>query len=138
MLLLKIRLVMVKYSFVFLILFILGMLCHILSPELATSVIPGWHMTIYPPWFSVIIFQVVWLGICAGIYFLIERKGRKINHNLFLVHVFLSLFLFLQNMYLYFDNPALVNIVAIAPYILYFIGQCVFIYSIVRTFISST
>lgn len=124
---------MVRYSFMFFILFILGVCYHILSPRIATSVIPGWHLRIFPSWFFVTIIQVVWLGFCAVIYFLIERKEKTFNHNIFLIHVFLPLSLFLQKVYLYFDNHSLVNIVAATPYALYFIGQCFFIYGILST-----
>ena len=80
---------MVKYSFVFSIVLIIRLIPYVLTP-ISSSVVPGWHTTIYPPWFSFSIIQLVWLGVASVIYNYLERNGKVVSHKIFMIHIFLS------------------------------------------------
>ncbi|HTE25811.1 hypothetical protein [Flavitalea sp.] len=122
---------MVRFSFVFLIVFVIGTL-SVLRLDLATSVVPGWHTVIYPPWFLASVFQILWLGVTSAIYYFIDRKGKVVNRNLFLLHIILSLFVFVDSAYAFFENYYAGRIVKIAPYFLFLLGQFVFLIGILK------
>jgi len=117
---------MVRYSFLFLIVFIVGLLA-VFSGQVTTSVVPGWHTTIYPPWFLVSALQILWLGIASAIYFFVEKKGLAVHRKVFLLHIFLSLFVFFDNGNVFFGNYFAAVFLATAPLILFFLGQVIFI-----------
>ena len=122
---------MVRYSFIFLIVFIIGLLLGS-STQITTSVVPGWHTTIYSPLFFVSAFQCLWLGISAAIYYITERKGRVVHARFFLVHVFLSLFYFMDSSYFYADNYSIERVLMLLPYILFLLGQVIFIVGVLK------
>lgn len=122
---------MVRYSFLFLIVFIVGLLSAF-SGQVTTSVVPGWHTTIYPPWFFVTVFQILWLGVASAIYFLIEKKGIVVHRKLFLLHIFLSLFVFLDNSYAFFNNYYVERVLVLVPFILFLLGQVIFIIGVLK------
>ena len=122
---------MVRYSFIFLIVFIIGLLLGS-STQISTMVVPGWHTTIYPPGFFVGAFQCLWLGISAAIYYFIERKRRMVHARVFLVHIFLSLFYFMDSSYLFADNYSIERVLMLLPYILFLLGQVIFIVGVMK------
>jgi hypothetical protein len=62
-----------------------------LSADVAVSVIPGWHTTIYSPYIVwTIVFEVALLFASAG-YWLIWQWDRKINWRLFIIHLVLTI-----------------------------------------------
>ena len=90
---------MIKFSFVFLILFTIGVFSAV-HPELGASVVPGWDTLILPPRTIVLLCQILWLGVAAVIYYLTERKGRAVSQICFKIHLFSSLTVFVDRQYL--------------------------------------
>ena len=121
------------------------------SCNFATSVVPGWHTTIYPPatiylpnyiW-SVILRTVLLFFLIA--YWLALKRADKINWWLFVFHLFLtiptiifirfpSLFLNVQNI----DQEEAYNIISLRikliPWaeFLFVIGQIIFLIYFIR------
>ncbi len=124
---------MVRHSFVFLVVFLAGLLPY-LNWIYATSVVPGWHTSIYPPWFGVNFFQVLWLGTAAAIYFFVERRGRVVHQWMFKTHLFLSLLAFLDNTYTSYGSTNEFNLLVfiVAPFGLYILGQVIFIVGVLK------
>jgi hypothetical protein len=61
------------------------------SFDFATSAVPGWHTTIFPPYFIWgLLVMVVLLLVTIG-YWLLSRKVGKINWTLFAIHVALTI-----------------------------------------------
>lgn len=117
---------MVRYSFVFLIVFIIRLIPYVLMP-ICSSVVPGWHTTIYPPWFSFSVIQLVWLGVASVIYNYLERNGKVVSHKIFMIHIFLSLSIFLENGYSLFDSHLKKTFLILDPSYLFLIAQIIFI-----------
>lgn len=117
---------MVRYSFVFLIVFIIRLIPYVLEP-ISSSVVPGWHTTIYPPWFSFSVIQLVWLGVASVIYNYLERNGKVVSHKIFMIHIFLSLSIFLENGYSLFDSHLKKRFLILDPSYLFLIAQIIFI-----------
>lgn len=122
---------MVRYSFVFLIIFAIGIL-FLLRLDMATSVVPGWHSAIYMPWFFITLVQILWLGVISIIYFFVERSKKIINGNVTRLHIVLSLFVFVDNVYVFFDNYYATRIAMVAPYFFFLMGQLIFIVGVVK------
>ena len=61
------------------------------SFDFATSVVPGWHTTIFPPYFiwGLIVF-IVLLLVTIG-YWLLSKRTDKINWTLFAIHFLLTI-----------------------------------------------
>jgi hypothetical protein len=61
------------------------------SFDFATSVVPGWHTTIFPPYFiGGLIVIVVLLLVTIG-YWLLSKRKKKINWKLFAFHFILTI-----------------------------------------------
>jgi hypothetical protein len=61
------------------------------SFDFATSVVPGWHTTIYPPYFIwTLALVVVLLFVVIG-YWLISKRVDKTNWTLFIIHHLLTI-----------------------------------------------
>jgi hypothetical protein len=122
---------MVRYSFVFFISFLIGLILA-LSKPVAFSVVPGWHTTIYPPLFFVSVIQLLWIGVVSLIYAYIERSGKTVKHKIFMLHILLSLAMFLENVHALFDSYMISRLLLLTPYILFLIAQIIFIISILK------
>lgn len=122
---------MVKYSFVFLIVFIIGLIPFVSRP-IASSVVPGWHTTIYPPWFFVSVIQLIWLGLVSVIYGYLEKNGKTVNRKIFMLHLFFSLSVFLENAHTLSDSYLISRLLLLTPYILFLIAQIIFIIGILK------
>jgi len=116
---------MVKYSFIFLIIFLIGLIIFFF-PDGASSVVPGWHTTVSSPWFLTHLSQILWLGIVSLIYYLLERNGKTIPHRIFLLHVALSLFVFTGNLFLILGDKSSSMILQLASVVLFVLGQIFF------------
>ena len=107
-----------------------------MSSDYATSVVPGWHTTIFPP-FAVGQFIVVLslLGVIFG-YYKLSRRTDTINWKLFIIHFLLTvplILLLMFNTYIYTDiNPMITIPVSIFMFI---IGQIVFLLHYLRKLI---
>lgn len=58
------------------------------SIDHSTSVVPGWHITIYPPYFVWTIILSASLIFIIIAYWLISNRVNKINWTLFIIHFF--------------------------------------------------
>ncbi|RYE59021.1 MAG: hypothetical protein EOP48_02175 [Sphingobacteriales bacterium] len=116
---------MIKFSFVFLILFTIGVFSAV-HPELAASVVPGWDTLILPPRTIVLLFQILWLGVAAVIYYLTERKGRAVSQICFKIHLFSSLTVFVDSTFAVFEDHLRIPGIVIL-YSIFLLGQSVFL-----------
>lgn len=72
--------------------FVLMFLISVLPlTDLAVSVIPGWHTTIFPPYMITGIFMRVSLLIVVLLYLLLVRDNQKISRLFQIIHVLLCL-----------------------------------------------
>ena len=75
----------------FLAFLILLLLTITFSFDFATSVVPGWHTTIFPPYFIWgLIVLVVLLLVTVG-YWLLSKRTDKTNWTLFAIHFVLTI-----------------------------------------------
>lgn len=116
---------MVKYSFIFFIIFLIGLVTYFI-PVGASSVVPGWHTTVFSPWFLAHLSQVLWLGIVSLIYYLLERNGKRIPHRIFLLHIALSLSVFTENLFLIPGDISSSMILQLSSVVLFVLGQIFF------------
>jgi hypothetical protein len=117
---------MVRYSFVFFVVFLIGVFTS-LSGQYATSVIPGWHISISPPLSLISVYQILWLGLVSVLYLFLEKKGRIVNRKIFILHILFSVSMFLNNTYMLIEWYFTSRFLLIAPLILFLIGQIIFI-----------
>ena len=61
------------------------------SFDFATSVVPGWHTTIFPPYFIWGIIVVIVLLLVTIGYWLLSKRTDKINWTLFAIHFLLTI-----------------------------------------------
>lgn len=90
---------MIRPSLLFLIVALvpgLEWLVNYLRQQLAFSVTPGWHAIIYPPFYFILLGQLLWLCLLPLFYFLLERNGRQLPKSILLLHLFLTLTYFVS------------------------------------------
>lgn len=61
------------------------------SFDFATSVVPGWHTTIFPPYFIWGLIVVIILLLVTIGYWLLSKRTDKINWTLFAIHFALTI-----------------------------------------------
>lgn len=61
------------------------------SFDFATSVVPSWHTTIYPPYFVWGLIVIVALLLVTIGYWLLSKRTDKINWTLFAIHFALTI-----------------------------------------------
>lgn len=61
------------------------------SFDFATSVVPGWHTTIYPPYLVWTLIVAIALLLAAIGYWVLSKRQDKINRTLYAIHVALTL-----------------------------------------------
>jgi hypothetical protein len=117
---------MVRLSFLFLVIALIATLEMFSSP--VVSVMPGWHTTIYPPFFWLSILLLGWLYVLSGVYLFLEKKGKPISKIWVMVHLLTTL-----SFFLYTNGYGLIQEYSetshIVPYSLIFfgLGQIIFI-----------
>ena len=116
------------------------------SFDFATSVVPGWHTTIYPPYFIWgLILIVVLLLVTIG-YWLLSKRVDKINWKLFAIHFILTIptviFLKFPSIFLNVQQTSQEEIlkaislrIKLIPvaWTLFFVGQVLFLFYYIRT-----
>jgi hypothetical protein len=130
-----------------LVILVLVLLAVAFSFDSSTLAVPGWHTTIYPPYFIwVIILILVLLFVSIG-YWLSTNRADKINWILFALHftitiptaafiVFPSIFLNVQQG----DQEEIIKAVIFrmklipVAWTLFIIGQVLFVIYVVRSF----
>jgi hypothetical protein len=114
----------------------LALLLFILFPfDFATSVVPGWHTTIFPPHFILWLVVIIFLFLSTiGYWFLAKRVG-KINWMSFFVHLVLTIpfyFLDLEELYAFDLSKTLLIKSILLVLIPFMIGQALFVIHFVR------
>ena len=114
------------------------------SLDFATSVIPGWHTTIFPPYFLIntIIFIVMLFVVMA--YWKISKRTKEVNWTNFFIHLVLTIpaIFYIAKPYV-IDNlliqqseilssQTIVSLM-IAPYVLFMVGQVLFFTYFIRS-----
>ena len=115
----------------------------------ATSVVPGWHVTVLPPlfiWTSIL--AIVFIFVAIG-YWLLNQHAKPISWTFFIIHLLLTLpaviFIKLPTIFLEFDTTnqeillhRLSIRMAFIPWawVLFTIGQIIFLVSFVRIIIT--
>jgi hypothetical protein len=61
------------------------------SFDFATSVVPGWHTTIFPPYFIWGLFVMIVLLLVTIGYWLLSKRTDKTNWTLFAIHFALTI-----------------------------------------------
>ena len=83
--------IMTRSYIPFLAFLILLLLTIPFSFDFATSVVPGWHTTIFPPYFTWgLIVMIVLLLVTIG-YWLLSKRTDRINGILFAIHFALTI-----------------------------------------------
>lgn len=82
-----------KSAYLPFIIFLLLFLSTILFPfDAATSVVPGWHISIFPTWFIIgVIVTIVLLLVTIAYWLLAKKRGIKPNPILFIGHILLTI-----------------------------------------------
>ena len=75
----------------FLTLLILFLLSISMSFDFATSVVPGWHTTVYHPFSISNRFVIIFLSLATIGYWHLAKRGVKINTTLFVGHLMLTI-----------------------------------------------
>jgi len=116
------------------------------SFDFATSVVPGWHTTIFPPYFIWGLIVVIVLLLVTIGYWLLSKRTDKINWTLFAIHFLLTIptIIFLKFPTILFDVELTdqdkliraiefhMKIIPIA-WTLFYIGQILFLIYFIRT-----
>lgn len=74
-----------------LIFFVLLLMAVAFSFDSSTLAVPGWHTTIYPPYFIVVIISILFLIFVSIGYWQLTNRVDKINWILFALHCTLSI-----------------------------------------------
>src|SRR5215216_5777514 len=61
------------------------------SSDFATSVVPGWHTTIFPPYFIWGLVVIIVLVLVTIGYWLLSKRTGKTNWALFAIHFLLTI-----------------------------------------------
>ena len=61
------------------------------SFDFATSVVPGWHTTVFPPYFIWCLVLIIILLLTTIGYWLLRKRVDKINWTLFAIHFILTI-----------------------------------------------
>lgn len=116
------------------------------SFDFATSVVPGWHTTIFPPYFIWgLILIIVLLLVTIG-YWLLSKRVDKINWTLFAFHFILTIptVIFLKFPSIFLDvqqtnHEEIIKAISLRikfiplAWTLFIIGQTLFIIYFIRT-----
>lgn len=91
---------------ILLILILVLLLVNAFSFDPATSVVPGWHTTILPPYFLVSVVFTILLLIDIPIYLYCSKKDLSNVRNFIIAHSIISflLLILLRFTEIYFDN----------------------------------
>ena len=116
------------------------------SFDFATSVVPGWHTTIFPPYFTWAVIVIIALLLATIGYWLLSKRVDKINWTLFAFHFTLTIptIIFLKFPSIFLDVQqtnqeeiikAITLRIKLIPvaWALFILGQALFIIYFVRT-----
>lgn len=113
-----------------------------LSQEFASAIVPGWHVTVYPPYMIDTMLLGLWIFLLAGAYWVLKQRNHKVNRHAFVAHLLLTLpfvmFYVLRNELLVYtiirkdDNLLDLSFYLSAP--LFVVGQTIFLTYCIRSF----
>ncbi len=84
---------MIRYSGLFVVIAVVALLVSLSG--YTTSVVPGWHTEIYPPYYVVSVAQLIWIILLPVFYSLLEKRNREIPRAYFLIHLCTTLTFFI-------------------------------------------
>jgi hypothetical protein len=130
----------------FLAFFVLLLLIIPFSFDFSTSVVPGWHTTIFPPYFLWGLIVIIALLLVTIGYWLLLKRVDKINWTLFALHFLLTIptVIFIKFPSIFLDIhetnqeeiiKAIYSRIKLIPvaWTLFILGQALFIIYFVRT-----
>ena len=117
-----------------LILLIIAALFSFSGDAFATSVVPGWHTTIYSPFSLIGVSLNVWLCLLVIGYWFIIRKQESVRPGIFLLHLLLTLPMLVYMRFPWFVPVHYVLPVFLALVGLFIIGQGVFLTVFFKSF----
>ena len=105
-----------------------------LSSDYATSVVPGWHTTIFPPYFIwqfIVVFIILLVSIA---YWKLSKKTSTINWIFFIIHFILTIpaIIYLKFGSIIFNSATISKDELLIP-IAFVLGQILFIVHYVRS-----
>lgn len=114
------------------------------SLEFATSVVPGWHTTIFPPYFLINLIVSIIMLLVTIAYWKLSRKIKKISWAVFITQLVLTIpavlsILFptlIDKLLFQYDEPInlrLILWIILLPYVLFVVGQVFFFFNYLRT-----
>ena len=117
------------------------------SFDFATSAVPGWHTTVFPPYFVVVFITVIILLLATIGFWLLTKRNGKINWTVFLIYFTLTIpsIFFLKFPTIFLDvQPGIqeefiksmefrMKLIPIA-WVLFIIGQVLFLIYFIRIF----
>jgi hypothetical protein len=141
---------MKRHYIPFLAFLILLLLTIPFSFDFATSVVPGWHTTIFPPYFVWGISVVIFLLVATIGYWLLTKRADKISWTLFAFHSILTIptLIYLKFPTIFLDvhqtnqegiMKEIYLRIKLIPFswALFIVGQILFIIYYIRTIISN-
>lgn len=119
------------------------------SFDMATSVVPGWGTSVFPPHFILEILLAAFMLHATLGYWFLSRRGRQINWKLFVCHLVLSLpaILILKYPSILLDvqqptqediaNSIQLRLILVpVVWVFFFVGQAIFIIYCFRTIVA--
>src|SRR5829696_10121100 len=116
------------------------------SFDFATSVVPGWHTTIFPPYFIWGLIVIIVLLLVTIGYWLLSKRVDKVNWTLFAFHFILTIptVIFLKFPSFFFDvqqanQEEIIKAVSLqiklipVAWTLFIVGQLLFVIYYIRT-----
>jgi uncharacterized membrane protein YjfL (UPF0719 family) len=116
------------------------------SFDFATSVVPGWHTTIFPPYFIWQLIAIIVLLLAIIGYWLLSKRVDKINWTLFAFHLTLTIptIIFLKFPSIFLDvqqtnQEEIIKAISLriklipVAWTLFILGQALFIIYFIRT-----
>ena len=114
------------------------------SLPFATSVVPGWHTTIFPPYFLINLVVSIIMILVTIAYWNMSRKMKKLNRTVFFIQLvltipaifYISFPFFIDKLLFDHDEPInfrLILSLILTPYVLFIIGQVFFFFHYFKT-----
>jgi hypothetical protein len=106
--------------------------------DLATSSVPGFHVTVFTPYFIISLLSLIWLFILSILYYFLELKKRFLNTKFLLMHIALTIpFLLIINFPIMDSEVNLINQIFMFEIVLllFVSGQILFIWQFYRRII---
>ena len=118
--------IMIHYSGLFVVIAVIAFLVSLSG--YTVSVVPGWHTTIYPPYYLISMAQLVWIALLPVFYRLLEKRKREIPREYFLIHLCTTLTIFIPLADWLAIGGYYINwLPFIIPLVIFILGQLLFL-----------